>query len=126
MRRPLVCGNWKLNGSIEKVHSLVDALARGMDGIDGVDIAVCPVFVHLPLACDRAAGTALAVGVQDVSDRDHGAFTGEVAAGMAAEFGARLAIVGHSERRARHGETDAGVAAKRRRRRRPDAGALRG
>lgn len=112
MRRPLVCGNWKLNGSIGKTGQLVDALSRGVADIDGVDIAVCPVFVHLPLACERAAGTALAVGVQDVSDQDHGAFTGEVAAGMAAEFGARLAIVGHSERRARHGETDAGVAAK--------------
>ncbi len=112
MRRPLVCGNWKLNGSIGRSGQLVDALSRGATGVDGVDIAVCPVFVHLPLACERAAGTALAIGVQDVSDQDHGAFTGEVAAGMAAEFGARLAIVGHSERRARHGETDAGVAAK--------------
>ncbi len=112
MRRPLVCGNWKLNGSIRKTGQLVEALVRGMDGIDGVDIAVCPVFVHLPLACDLADGTALGVGVQDVSDRDQGAFTGEVAAGMAAEFGARIAIVGHSERRARHGETDAAVAAK--------------
>jgi triosephosphate isomerase len=112
MRRPLVCGNWKLNGSIGKTGQLVDALSCGAAGVEGVDIAVCPVFVHLPLACERAAETALAVGVQDVSDQDQGAFTGEVSAGMAAEFGARLAIVGYSERRARHGETDAGVAAK--------------
>jgi triosephosphate isomerase len=112
MRRPLVCGNWKLNGSIDRTGQLIDALVRGMNGIDGVDIAVCPVFVHLPLACERAAGAALHIGVQDVSDQTQGAFTGEVAAGMTAEYGARLAIVGHSERRARHGETDAGVAAK--------------
>lgn len=112
MRRPLVCGNWKLNGSIVKSGQLVDALSSGATAIDGVDLAICPVFVHLPLACERAAGTPLEIGVQDVSDRDEGAFTGEVAAGMAAEFGARIAIVGHSERRARHGETDAGVAAK--------------
>lgn len=112
MRRPLVCGNWKLNGSIGTTGQLVDTLSRAVAGIDDVDVAVCPVFVHLPLVCERAAGTSLAVGVQDVSDREQGAYTGEVAAGMAAEFGARLAIVGHSERRARHGETDAGVAAK--------------
>ncbi|MFW5969581.1 MAG: triose-phosphate isomerase [Halofilum sp. (in: g-proteobacteria)] len=112
MRRPLVCGNWKLHGSIGDTGRLIDALARGMADIGNVDVAVCPVFVHLPLACERADGTGLAIGVQDVSDHEKGAFTGEVAAGMAAEFGARLAIVGHSERRARHGETDAGVAAK--------------
>jgi triosephosphate isomerase len=112
MRRPLVCGNWKLNGSIGYTGQLIESLSRGMSGIDNVDLAVCPVFVHLPLACERAAGTALAIGAQDVSDQDKGAFTGEVSAGMVAEYGARLAIVGHSERRARHGETDRGVAAK--------------
>jgi triosephosphate isomerase len=112
MRRPLVCGNWKLNGSIEKAGQLAEALVDGAGAIDDVDIAVCPVFVHLPLVCERTAGTAVAVGVQDVSDQEQGAFTGEVAAAMAGEFGARIAIVGHSERRARHGESDAGVAAK--------------
>ncbi len=112
MRRPLVCGNWKLNGSIGRTGELIDAVSSGAASLPGVDIAVCPVFVHLPVACERAAGTALAVGVQDVSDQVGGAFTGEVAAAMVAEIGARFAIVGHSERRARHGETDGGVAAK--------------
>lgn len=112
MRRALVCGNWKLNGSIGKTGELVDALARAAAGVDSVDTAVCPGFVHVPLACERAAGTALSIGVQDASDQQQGAFTGEVSAAMAAEFGVRFAIVGHSERRARHGETDAGVAAK--------------
>ena len=112
MRRPLVCGNWKLNGSIGDTDQLIESLSRGMSGIDNVDLAVCPVFVHLPLACERSAGTALAIGAQDVSDQEKGAFTGEVSTSMVAEFGARLAIVGHSERRARHGETDRGVAAK--------------
>ncbi|MEF8833657.1 MAG: triose-phosphate isomerase [Halofilum sp. (in: g-proteobacteria)] len=112
MRRPLVCGNWKLNGSIADTDRRIEALRRGIGASDDVDIAACPVFVHLPLACERAAGTRLAIGVQDVSDQETGAFTGEVAAGMAAEIGARVAIIGHSERRARHGETDDGVAAK--------------
>lgn len=112
MRRPLVCGNWKLNGSLDKTAALVDDVARGAAELEWVDLAVCPVFVHVPLACERAAGSSLAIGVQDVSDQVSGAFTGEVAAAMVAECGARLAIVGHSERRARHGETDTGVAAK--------------
>lgn len=112
MRRPLVCGNWKLHGSLESARTLVDAVLEGTADLESVDVAVCPVFVHLPLACERVSGSRMAVGAQDVSDRDEGAFTGEVAAPMLAELGARLAIVGHSERRARHGETDAGVAAK--------------
>lgn len=112
MRRPLVCGNWKLHGSLERTAGLIDAVAAGTAELSTVDVAACPVFVHLPLACERVAGSDLMVGAQDVSDRDEGAFTGEVAAPMLAELGARIAIVGHSERRARHGETDAGVAAK--------------
>ena len=112
MRRPLICGNWKLHGSLERTASLVDGVRDGAATLDGVDVAVCPVFVHLALACERASGSRLGVGAQDVSDRDEGAFTGEVAAPMLAELGCRLAIVGHSERRARHGESDALVAAK--------------
>jgi triosephosphate isomerase len=112
MRRPLICGNWKLHGSVERATQLVDGVRAGLAGLEGVDVAVCPAFVHLPHACERASGSALAVGAQDVSDSEAGACTGEVAAGMVAELGCRLAIVGHSERRARHGETDATVAAK--------------
>ncbi len=112
MRRPLVCGNWKLHGSLEHAARLIEAVRAGTAGLDGVDIAVCPVFVHLALARERTAGSHLHTGAQDVSDHDEGAFTGEVAAAMVAELGCTLAIVGHSERRARHGETDAGVAAK--------------
>lgn len=112
MRRPLVCGNWKLHGSLDRARSLIDAVLAGTADLESVEVAVCPVFVHLPLACERAADSHLAVGAQDVSDHIEGAFTGEVAAPMIAEIGARYAIVGHSERRARHAETDAAVAAK--------------
>lgn len=112
MRRPLVAGNWKLHGTRDRVTELADAIVAGLADAEGAEVAVCPAFVHVPLVAERVAGTALAVGAQDVSDQVEGAFTGEVAAPMLAELGCRYVIVGHSERRARHGETDAGVAAK--------------
>lgn len=112
MRRPLVAGNWKLHGTRGRVSELAEAIVAGLPDVEGTDVAVCPTFVHVPLVAERAVGTALAIGAQDVSDRMEGAFTGEVAAPMLVELGCRYVIVGHSERRARHGETDAGVAAK--------------
>lgn len=112
MRRPLVCGNWKLHGSVEQASELVAALRACAVDLETIDLAVCPVFVHIPLASRAAQGSPLLIGAQDVSDADAGAFTGEVAASMLAELGCRLVLIGHSERRARHGETDAGVAAK--------------
>lgn len=112
MRRPLVAGNWKLHGSVARVAELAGAVAAGVSGLERIDTAVCPTFVHLSRVMQRVAGSTLGVGSQDVSDREEGAFTGEVAAWMVAELGCRYAIVGHSERRARHGETDTVVAAK--------------
>jgi triosephosphate isomerase len=106
LRRPLVAGNWKLHGSHAQVTSLVDAIRREMTALAAVDVAVCPTFVHIPLAVECAGDSGLATGAQDVSDQGEGAYTGEVAAAMLAEAGCRYAIVGHSERRARHGEDD--------------------
>lgn len=112
MRRPLVAGNWKLHGSAARTAELAEAVRDGIAGLHGIDVAVCPTFLHVPDVLERTAGSALGVGSQDVSDREEGAYTGEVAAWMLAELGCRYAIIGHSERRARHGETDALVAAK--------------
>ncbi len=112
MRRPLVAGNWKLHGTHASVGSLVDAISAECGGFQTIDVAVCPTFVHIPLAVERAGDSGLAVGAQDVSDQPEGAYTGEVAAPMVAEAGCRFAIVGHSERRARHGELDRMVAVK--------------
>jgi triosephosphate isomerase len=77
-----------------------------------VDIAVCPTFVHLVGVLEAARDGGIAVGSQDVSEHAEGAYTGEVAAWMLAELGCLHAIVGHSERRAHHGESDPRVAAK--------------
>ena len=112
MRRPLVAGNWKLHGTRTRAANLVDVVRSGADDAGAVDVVVCPPFVHIPLAAERVAGSTVGVGSQDVSDREQGAYTGEVAGAMLAEYGCGYAIVGHSERRARHGESDALVAAK--------------
>lgn len=112
MRRPLVAGNWKLHGSRTRTHELVAASARAADDIDQVEWLVCPPFVYLQQAVEQASGSRLDVGGQDLSAESSGAFTGEVAGSMLADIGCSYVIVGHSERRARHGEDDATVAAK--------------
>ena len=112
MRQKLVAGNWKMYGSRSMTRSLVAGLAA--EFVDGApcDIAVCPPFPFLDEACRAADGTPVAVGAQDVSDRDEGAYTGQVSGAMLAEIGCRYAIVGHSERRSLNAEDDALVAAK--------------
>ncbi len=112
MRTPLVAGNWKMNGSRDANRALLSALKTGIDGLEGVDLAVCPPFVYLAEIGQDLAGTDLALGAQDCSDRAAGAFTGEVAADMLAEVGCKYVIVGHSERRERENEDSAWVAAK--------------
>lgn len=112
MRTALVAGNWKLNGSAEAARSLARGVQAGLPSEPSAEVALCPTFVHVPAVGEQVADSAIAVGAQDVSDATEGAFTGEVAAWMLAELGCRYAIVGHSERRARHHETSEGVAAK--------------
>jgi triosephosphate isomerase len=112
MRKPLVVGNWKLHGTRSGAVDLAQRIAAKVDDRGAADIGVCPTFVHLAAVAQCLAGSPVGVGSQDVSDRSSGAYTGEVGAPMLAELGCRYAIVGHSERRARHGETDEGVAAK--------------
>ena len=108
MRRRIVAGNWKLHGSRAFATGLVDALASAAPA--GVELIVLPPYPYLPLLAPAPGG--LALGAQDVSAQDKGAFTGEVSAAMLADVGARYTLVGHSERRQYHGEDDALVAAK--------------
>ncbi|WP_375427874.1 triose-phosphate isomerase [uncultured Sphingomonas sp.] len=109
MRRKLIAGNWKMNGSVGALGEL-DAIAAAAADAPGVDVAVAVPATLIELASDRAP--ALAIGAQDVHDRPSGAHTGCVSAAMVKEVGARFTIVGHSERRADQGETDAQVRAK--------------
>jgi triosephosphate isomerase len=113
MRRKLVAGNWKMNGGLAANAALIADVKAGLAAAGTqADIAVCvpsPYFAQVQAA---VAGSALALGAQDVSAHANGAYTGEVSGAMLAEFACKYAIVGHSERRAYHGETDAVVAAK--------------
>ncbi|MFP4251183.1 MAG: triose-phosphate isomerase [Guyparkeria sp.] len=112
MRKPIVAGNWKLNGTLADSESLVLGVLDGMPALEAIDVAVCPPFVYLHEVARLSGSTGLDVGAQNCSEHDKGAFTGEVAAPMLADVGARYVILGHSERRTMYGETDEIVSAK--------------
>ena len=96
--RKLIAGNWKMNGSLQANEVLLREVIAGLSpGL--CDVAVCVPAPYLAQAQTMALGSALRVGAQDVSAHDQGAFTGEISAAMLRDFGARYAIVGHSERR---------------------------
>ncbi len=110
-RRKLIAGNWKMNGGLAANEALVKAIAAGMPA-QGADAAVCVPAAYLAQVQSLVSGSRLALGAQDVSEHEQGAFTGEISAGMLRDFAVRYAIVGHSERRQYHGETDEQVAVK--------------
>jgi triosephosphate isomerase len=111
--RPLVAGNWKMNGLRSALKELA-AVAEGYDaGLRArVDLLVCPPATLLYVASAAAIGTRIAIGGQDCHANASGAHTGDLSAEMLADAGASCVVVGHSERRADHGETDATVKAK--------------
>jgi triosephosphate isomerase len=108
-RRKLVAGNWKMNGSLAALAEL-DGIAAAAAAHEGVDVAIAVPATLIAPAAQRVPG--LAIGAQDVSPHDKGAYTGCISAAMAREAGARFSIVGHSERRADQAEVDALVKAK--------------
>jgi triosephosphate isomerase (TIM) len=112
MRQTLVAGNWKMNGSKQSITALLDGLLQGMTEIKKAEVAVCPPFVYLSLVAERLHGSAINWGAQNLSQEQPGAFTGEVAAAMLNDFACKYVLVGHSERRALYGESDALVAQK--------------
>ncbi len=112
MRGRLTVGNWKMNGGLTANSALLVAMLAGWKAPVGRELGVCVPFPYLGQARDVLAGSAIVWGAQDVSAHARGAFTGDVSAGMLAEFGCRYVLVGHSERRQLHGETDGEVAAK--------------
>jgi triosephosphate isomerase len=105
--RPLIAGNWKMNG-LKASSAEFDAMRAGAAALQGkADLLVCPPATLIAGFADKARGSKLAVGAQDCHTKASGAHTGDLSAEMLADAGASAIIVGHSERRADHGETDA-------------------
>lgn len=122
LRKRLVAGNWKMNGSLESNRRLLnEILARPEEPSSSAqrdaaqqpcDVLVCAPFVYLPQLADALRDSGIALGAQDVSVHAKGAYTGEISGAMLADIGCRWVIVGHSERRQYHQESSAVVAAK--------------
>lgn len=112
MRRALVAGNWKMNGTLGSIRGLMAGILPQPGELSDIEVAICPPFVYLGMVADLVRHTPVALGGQDCSVHDSGAYTGETAAGMLRDVGCRYVIVGHSERRQYHGESDELVARK--------------
>ena len=110
MRRKLAAGNWKMNGTVEDLIQLAEI--AGLATEDGPQVLLCPPATLISRTADAARGTFLAIGGQDCHAAEKGAHTGDIAAPMLRDAGATYVILGHSERRADHGETDAMVSEK--------------
>jgi triosephosphate isomerase len=111
--RPIVVGNWKMNGLLADAVARVDALVAAEPAATlGGTLAVCPPATLLAALGARLAASGILLGGQDCAEAAAGAFTGDIAAAMLADCGCQLVLVGHSERRHGHGETDATVRAK--------------
>ena len=115
-RRPMVAGNWKMNGDNASNSALVAGIGKGLKDqpLASVDVMVSPPYLYLTRVADAIGADAPSVqlGAQNVADNDSGAYTGEVAAPMLADIGCQWAIIGHSERRTIYGETNQAVADK--------------
>ncbi len=110
-RRPLIAGNWKMNG-LESSAVELEKIIAGSRTLPGVDLMVCPPATLIAQFAQIARGSPVAIGGQDCHAQPAGAFTGDISAEMLEDAGATAVIVGHSERRQYHGETDAAVRAK--------------
>ncbi len=115
MKQKLIAGNWKMNGSLVANAALLGGIQHGLaQAFNGrkAQVAVCVPAAYLSQVQQITQGSGIELGSQDVSAQEQGAYTGEISCAMLKDFGVRYAIVGHSERRQYHAETDALVAAK--------------
>lgn len=113
MRRPLVAGNWKMNGDSASTVDLVNGIVNGSSDVTNAEILVCPPYILIPRAADALNGRDdVTLGAQDLDINGSGAFTGQISASMLVDAGCKYVIVGHSERRAIYGESDQDVADK--------------
>ncbi len=108
MRKPFVAGNWKMNKTVEQARSLIAELLPGMQAVTNVERVVCPPFTVVMALANMLTGTEIGLGAQNLHWEAQGAYTGEISPAMVKEF-CQYVIIGHSERRAYFGETDASV-----------------
>ncbi|MDE2234130.1 MAG: triose-phosphate isomerase [Gammaproteobacteria bacterium] len=112
MRKFLIAGNWKMNGTRDSAVQLADEIVRGLEPSEQLEILVCPPFIFLLEVARRLKNSRLLLGAQDICADDNGAYTGEVSGSMLREAECRYVIVGHSERRSLYAENDSLVARK--------------
>lgn len=112
MRPVIIAGNWKMNGSVAETETLINGLLRASSKGAAAKMIVCPSYPFLGRAAQLLAGSHIALGAQDMSPHEKGAYTGEVSARMLLTVGVRYVILGHSERRQYHSESDQLVNAK--------------
>lgn len=112
MRRPLVAANWKMNGTLDTIRSLLREIIAGIGNSVGAEVAICPPFVYLAEVAGLLENSGIALGAQNLSQHEAGAYTGEIAATMLLDYHCYYVIVGHSERRTLYGESDKIVADK--------------
>lgn len=112
MRTPLIAGNWKMYKTPREAVSFVEELKTAVDGVEGVDVLLCPAFPALVPVAEALSGSEIRLGAQNMYWETEGAYTGEISPGMIKEAGCTYVIIGHSERRQYFGETDEMVARK--------------
>ena len=111
-RKAIIAGNWKLNKRVSEIPAFTQELQANLPAERCCDVVICAPYPLIAALETAGQGCRLGVGAQDVSEHQHGAFTGEVSAEQLSDLGAQYCIVGHSERRSYHGETDLQVNAK--------------
>ena len=112
MRKTLVAGNWKMNGSAEANAALVDGILGGLPSSERLEVLVCPPYPYLAAVAEKLRGSSVRLGAQNVSEYGDGAYTGEVSTSMLLDAGCQYVLVGHSERRTLMGESSEQVAKK--------------
>ena len=107
MRKTIIAGNWKMNMTPSEAKKLIEELVPLVKNYNKCEIVVCPPAIDIPAVAEAIKGSNIKLGAQNVHWEEKGAFTGEISVSMLKELGAEYAIIGHSERRAYFGETDA-------------------
>ncbi|MFW6001235.1 MAG: triose-phosphate isomerase [Halanaerobium sp.] len=106
MRKPFICGNWKMNKNVKEAGEMITELKDKVKGVDNVEMGICPTALCLTAVKNAAEGSDIATGAENIYWKDSGAYTGEISAKMLADSNIEYTIVGHSERREIFGESD--------------------